>query len=296
MGVTGEKVLLQWHWVSNLGCRSPGYDSYPWPIPAWEPYGNKEDVCALPMPDIGNLPQQYWQCSEITITPGTPVAPTPTAPINAPVTAAPTSCNIETDGCCSIGPGGCPAWDSPCFTFDKCGKTHECSWNAEMKWVGCGNFATLSPVAPVPVTPVPVAPILVFPVPIAPIPATPVPVTPVPVASPLTPIPVTPVPITPTVSCNIETDGCCSIGPGGCPSWNSPCFTFEKCGKTQECSWNAAMKWIGCQDDYVSEGCCAQHGVCTTWGNDCFTKAKCGVEDPFRGIYCSWGGSLAWLP
>lgn len=225
MDITGE-VLLQWHWVSNLGCRSVGYDVYPWP-PGWEPYGSMSTVCALPMPDIGNSPQQYWECAEITISGDTsapvtpaPVTPTTPAPITAapvtaapivpttpapitpttpaPVTAAPITAAPTTAApvaptpehctyCCSINGQGCPAWNNGCFTEAKCGVTPDCQWQNQ-EWV---------------------------------------------------------------MECNVppEVEGCCAQN-GSCPKWTNPCFEYGKCGVDDPstntwCSWGGQLSWVG---------------------------------------------------
>ena len=63
-GLTGDLVLLQWHWVTGNSCRSAGYDSYPFP-PGWNPANMG------PCPDDDNLspigvgqPEQFWNCME----------------------------------------------------------------------------------------------------------------------------------------------------------------------------------------------------------------------------------------
>uniref|UniRef100_A0A7S1Y7U5 Chitin-binding type-4 domain-containing protein n=1 Tax=Grammatophora oceanica TaxID=210454 RepID=A0A7S1Y7U5_9STRA len=296
-GVTGDKVLLQWQWISNLGCRSPGYDVYPFP-PGWEPYGNAGDVCTLPMPDIGNAPQHYWQCSEITILSSgptasiAPAAPATADPTAAPVTASPVSCNIETEGCCSTGPDGCPSWDSPCFTFENCGKTQECQWTVQMKWIGCEDspVATPSPVdqvTPPPtvaVTPDPTTgPTEATPSPIAPT-ATPVEATPSPTSAPTvhysTPAPIVPVP--PTMA-PADAAGCCTQNFKECITW---------CGSTEaECDtcsssgvyWapngmsgdSCIARWQQCAHDFG--GCCnGLQCIGNQWGAQCKV-----VDEPF---------------
>lgn len=74
-GVTGDLVLLQWHWIAGDSCQSAGYESYAYP-PGWAPSN------LAPCPDrpdlnpvgLGN-PQQYWNCMDVQIV--TSEAPTP---------------------------------------------------------------------------------------------------------------------------------------------------------------------------------------------------------------------------
>ena len=247
-GIVGD-VLLQWHWVSNLGCRSPGYDVYPWPA-GWEPNGNKSNFCALPLPDAGNLPQQYWHCSEITITGDTsaPVTPAPVAPTTpAPITAAPvTRAPIA------------PVTPAP---------------------------TTPAPITSAPVTASPIAP--VTPAPVTPAPVTSAPTTAAPIAP--TPencryccsvegigcpswghFCFTEGKCGVTSDCQwqnqvwvLECDqvvtraprnpnGCCAKN-GICPQWNHACFTVDKCGIDDSstgtwCNWGGQLSWISSSD------------------------------------------------
>lgn len=63
-GLTGDLVLLQWHWVTGNSCRSAGYDDYPFPS-GWESSNMG------PCPTYDNLsnigagqPEQFWNCIE----------------------------------------------------------------------------------------------------------------------------------------------------------------------------------------------------------------------------------------
>jgi len=95
-GVHGEKVYLQWHWITFYGCVMPGWDTYPWPD-GWAgdtlPSRYCKE-CSLPLPDIGNDPQQYWNCAQIKIAKADTKSPSPTL---APVTPAP----VDSLYCCA---------------------------------------------------------------------------------------------------------------------------------------------------------------------------------------------------
>ena len=64
LGLTGDKVTFQWHWVTGNSCSSAGYDDYAWP-PGWK----KSGMGACPNEDnldetgVGQ-PEQFWNCVE----------------------------------------------------------------------------------------------------------------------------------------------------------------------------------------------------------------------------------------
>jgi len=101
-GLTGDLVLLQWHWVTGNSCRSVGYEDYSWPS-GWEPDGMS------PCPTYENLspigagnPEQFWSCSEVRINEGGPTPPSPAtssptkAPVSTTVTSSPASSQVIT--------------------------------------------------------------------------------------------------------------------------------------------------------------------------------------------------------
>jgi hypothetical protein len=82
----GSFVLLQWYYVeSNTSCLHEGYDQYPWPQ-AWIDSAGKGEYnfdgglkdCADVLPsdgskkDLSPLPEQFWNCAEISISPRAP--------------------------------------------------------------------------------------------------------------------------------------------------------------------------------------------------------------------------------
>ena len=63
-GVTGDLVLLQWHWITGNSCRSSGYDDYPYP-PGWEPSNMGPCPEGDDLSPIGvGAPEQFWNCME----------------------------------------------------------------------------------------------------------------------------------------------------------------------------------------------------------------------------------------
>jgi len=72
-GLSGSKILLQYHYITANSCNPPGYLSYPWPGTNWwsGPYLGD---CKLPYPRDGQrpmgAPEQFWNCAQISIIAG----------------------------------------------------------------------------------------------------------------------------------------------------------------------------------------------------------------------------------
>jgi hypothetical protein len=68
-GLSGDRVLLQWHYITANTCIPPGYDRYNFPS-GWHP-GNLGACEYLPsdgkiFPLSGRkLPEQFWNCAEV---------------------------------------------------------------------------------------------------------------------------------------------------------------------------------------------------------------------------------------
>jgi len=187
MGITGDKVLMQWRYVTGNSCIPPGYLSYPWPDPSW--LGGDHSPCSYPLDPTGarctGCPEQFWNCAEITIVPdnGQPISPPPSsAPVQSPVTspvAGPTSsspsvssgvgccsrdfknCNLQLEGWCSESKenceGACMKFWLPNGAIEGCTARYEaCSSTADC----CGPLSCSSgqcelsstPTTPTPVT------------------------------------------------------------------------------------------------------------------------------------------------
>mmetsp|Transcript_51720 Transcript_51720/g.155230 ORF Transcript_51720/g.155230 Transcript_51720/m.155230 type:complete len:383 (-) Transcript_51720:162-1310(-) len=70
-GLHGDKVLLQWHYITGNSCEDTGYENNPW--------RSDRSVCSQPL--SLTTPEQFWNCAEIRVTPaGGPLPPTPTSP------------------------------------------------------------------------------------------------------------------------------------------------------------------------------------------------------------------------
>jgi len=85
-GLSGDLVLLQWHYIASNSCLPPGYNTYNWPA-GWNP-GNLPVCVDIPLygSDSNGFvqagrPEQFWNCAEVRIlTGGGGPAPTPTPP------------------------------------------------------------------------------------------------------------------------------------------------------------------------------------------------------------------------
>jgi len=94
-GLTGQKVTLQYTYITANSCNPPGYVDYPWPSSDWWS-GATLSACTLPYEPDGSRtsgsPEQFWNCAQVTILPSSPtISPKPTeqpvlAPTEPPVT------------------------------------------------------------------------------------------------------------------------------------------------------------------------------------------------------------------
>jgi len=112
MDISGDIVLIQWHYVTANSCLPEGYNDYDWPEGF---YPGNSDTCG-PLPVDGNgVPEQFWNCVEVKITSDStptepPVSsptenPTNTSPVNPPVpTIAPMMPPTSPDGDGTAGP------------------------------------------------------------------------------------------------------------------------------------------------------------------------------------------------
>jgi len=223
-GLTGDLVLLQWHYYTANTCVYEGYDAYPWPSSSWNP---NLALCPEISSDGSGTPEQFWNCAEITILTGT-VSPTTSAPtspqlspppINSPV-ASPTpetACGGGSTGNGFCGDKKCCSYWGFCVTTNEfCGEPSEPS--------------TSPPIDP-PVAP----PSTTSPVTHSPTDApTPESSTPPPTTSPVTHIP-TDAPIASTGTCG---EG--EVGNGICEDGNC-CSEWGHCGSTEyDCAKHAS--------------------------------------------------------
>jgi len=155
-GLTGNLVLLQWHWVTGNSCRSAGYDDYPFPA-GWAPSNMGPCPADEDLDPIGvGQPEQFWNCMEVKITDGSPTTPTPTQPSPNPPSPTPPTPNPPTpppsvstgDGCCSMNFKDCDSeWcgdtEAQCLS---CGTAGDKTWlpngartNCIARWGDCTN-------------------------------------------------------------------------------------------------------------------------------------------------------------
>jgi len=98
--VVGDRVLIQWHYWTANSCIYPGYRTFNWPANYFDQQG-LPDCGSIPL-DGNGIPEQFWNCAEVTIldaplavppsTPKSPakaVSPVPKAvPVSSPVKPA----------------------------------------------------------------------------------------------------------------------------------------------------------------------------------------------------------------
>lgn len=280
-GVVGDKVMMQWRYVTANSCIPKGY---------LDPSLGLADLgwlrspgmveCADPLDPTGARntgdPEQFWNCAELTIMPSdTPITnaptqannptpvPTPTVPVPSPTTPSPTPgspgtyyCNWQNcDGVIQGGP-----W---------------CNESKERCVTGCGG-GTWCDNGSIPDTPSPTtAPPTTSPTPSpTPLPTTKAPTTPAPTLPPDTPSP-TPAPTTlsplpaPTPSPT----------PGGgeicCTQDYQTCLTGW-CGENESQCSQCSGHW-----STLSPGCISKWGGCKQNPTNCCPNTTCQVQNPW---------------
>mmetsp|Transcript_22728 Transcript_22728/g.33563 ORF Transcript_22728/g.33563 Transcript_22728/m.33563 type:complete len:401 (+) Transcript_22728:93-1295(+) len=129
--LSGDLVLLQWHYLTANSCTYQGYDQYPFPTD-WGNMGyNAQKLCSLPLSADGRgLPEQFWNCAEIRLE---GVGNTNNdESVNQQAPNQPDSA-VVSEGTCgdgSIGNGLCPKAGECCSPHGYCGSSPEyCSTN-----------------------------------------------------------------------------------------------------------------------------------------------------------------------
>jgi hypothetical protein len=86
--LVGDLVLLQWHYLTANSCQYDGYSTYSFPTD-WNMHPSTMSICN-PSPDGSGVPEQFWNCAEVSIVDG-PTSAATSAPLPAPVDPVPTS-------------------------------------------------------------------------------------------------------------------------------------------------------------------------------------------------------------
>jgi len=256
MGVTGDKVMMQWRYVTANNCWPPGYENYPYD----DAKGSNSIECSYPLDPTGAVgtgkPEQFWNCAEITILPSgptTPTAPTPTTPTTPLPVSTPT---VAGPACCSWPP------------YEECSQPQNtwchasqgnCEGSCSGKWLGGAARPTNGPV-------------------LAP-------------SSPVAPTAPSPTVSQPTNN-NGGGRGCCSINfktchhPVGTFCWETEDNCRGPCGKywlpSGEIS-GCAAQWESCSndDDCCGPTTCASDGTCLADGwNYTAEPTKTPVSSP----------------
>jgi len=241
LGVTGDKVMMQWRYVTANNCWPPGYENYEYD----QAKGGNSLTCTYPLDPTGAVgtgkPEQFWNCAEITILPDSPTPPpVPTAPTVTPPTPPPTLAPVAAPtepACCSWPPY--EQCSQPENTWCQSSKSN-CEGSCSGKWLGGAPPPTNAPVA-----------------------------------APTSPVaPTAPSPVSPPTNAG---RGCCSINfktchhPVGTFCWETEENCRGPCGKywlpTGEVD-GCSAQWDACSndDDCCGPATCGSDGTCAADG------------------------------
>mmetsp|Transcript_18369 Transcript_18369/g.38545 ORF Transcript_18369/g.38545 Transcript_18369/m.38545 type:complete len:474 (+) Transcript_18369:162-1583(+) len=134
-GVGGDLGLIQWHYTTANSCKPLGYNSYGWPKA--NPGSNLGTCTSIP-PDGNGIPEQFWNCAEVSIegkeNPTSPKAATPTTPTTLITTTAtttapttPTMPPTPSGGTCGSGNVG----DGICANRECCSEWGWCGTSSD---------------------------------------------------------------------------------------------------------------------------------------------------------------------
>ncbi|KAL7541081.1 hypothetical protein ACHAXR_010610 [Thalassiosira sp. AJA248-18] len=276
MGVFGEKVLLQWKYITANSCSPPGYAEYfaahpELPSGYWT---QGVSLCTPPYPNDGTRgttwPEQFFNCGEVSILPGGTPSPTISPkPTPSPTTAEPTVSKVPTKSPIVGGPPPCLAeWVDCTYDWQNCCQGYKCT---QVDAVGYGRcLADTCDEGPTPPTPPP-PPSWDPPTPPPVNPPSPTPPTP-------TPTPPTPTPPPPTPPTG-NGEGCCTINLKTCHHEEGNFCRLSK----ENCEGPCGKLWLpsGPLDGCIAlweQGCsadadCCQHGECR--------QGSCESDDPW---------------
>jgi len=69
-GLSGDRCVMLWKYVTSHNCETHGYDSYPWPSQSWRQPGADHFRCPNPPDESGNgYPERFWNCADVQILP-----------------------------------------------------------------------------------------------------------------------------------------------------------------------------------------------------------------------------------
>lgn len=157
-GLTGDKVLIQWRYITANSCHPPGYSN---PDLGLEARGWLRGPNLPACPDLSpigvGVPEQFWNCAEVTIHSGSPTSPSPptsSTPTSAPPTPAPETPTSETttppvapttDPLCGVDNDECTDGNACCGDYECIGTIFykECQRKQDAtcvgRWDDCTN-------------------------------------------------------------------------------------------------------------------------------------------------------------
>jgi len=133
-GISGEKVMLMWKYITANSCSPPGYAEYFAAHPDLPDNYWTEDVtfCTPPYPNDGTRgttwPEQFFNCAEVSILPSGPSHPTISPePTQNPTVAQPTISESPTDSPMIDGPPLClTEWQDCTYDWRNCCEGYKC--------------------------------------------------------------------------------------------------------------------------------------------------------------------------
>lgn len=265
-GIRGERVLLQWKYITANSCSPPGYATYfaahpDLPNSYWT---QGVSDCTPPYPNDGSrsttFPEQFFNCAEVTILSSGTSSPTISRkPTPNPTTAQPTLSKPPTNSPIVGGPTCLAEWQDCTYDSQNCCEGYKCkqidaSGYRRCLEDTCYNGPPSPPANPPPPTWNP--------------PTTPNP----------TPKPTSPTDSPPTPPTNSE-DACCTINLRDC---HHPVGNFCRLNK-ENCEGPCGKLWLpngplnGCialwEQGCSSDSDCCQHGKCNA--------GSCESDDPW---------------
>ncbi|KAL7486922.1 hypothetical protein ACHAW6_012519 [Cyclotella cf. meneghiniana] len=132
--LSGDLVLIQWHYVTGNSCKDAGYDTYNWPAGF---YPGDIPVCSQPLPPDGRgVPEQFWNCAEVKISnscDGPAPSTTSTSSTTTGTGATTSSTTTSTITTTATRPANCATETAACGLNNPCGGGMCCS-----QWGYCG--------------------------------------------------------------------------------------------------------------------------------------------------------------
>ena len=136
--LSGDLVLIQWHYVTGNSCKDAGYDTYNWPTGF---YPGNIPVCSQPLPPSGRgVPEQFWNCVEVKISDScdgpvpTTTSTSSTTTGTGATTSSTTMSTTTTTSSATTRPANCATETAACGLNNPCSGGMCCSqWGVRLR-------------------------------------------------------------------------------------------------------------------------------------------------------------------